>query len=71
MNKLTTKREVRFSIFVIFIGIFLLISTFFFPWISFKEVVNGGQEFHLNMEMMRDSTFPEIQNIANAPRYQD
>jgi len=65
MIRLTAKREVRFSIIVIFFGISLLISTFFFPWISFQEAGNGEQEFHLNLEMMRDSTSPEIQNIAN------
>ena len=65
MIKLTAKREVRFSIIVIFFGIVLCIMTFFFPWISFQELSDGEKDFNLNLEMMKDSTYPEIKNIVN------
>ena len=58
-------KQVRFSIIVIILGMSLFFSTIFYPWLSFKDMGSGVEEFHLNYDMMAQSSFPEINHIAN------
>jgi len=65
MIELKMNRQLRFSIIVIIFATVLFLSTISLPWISLRDMGNGAEEFHLNYEMMAQSIFPEISQIAN------